>query len=331
LDGELGTGTKENQATPTPVSGTLKFNEITAGDNHTCALTVEGDAYCWGWNAFYQRGNPAVQDDASPVPVMTDVRFRSISAGAFHTCAIGIADSLAYCWGYNRQGQAGNGATTTVITPEKVAGVIKFKQITAGGNHTCALTYADAVYCWGSNEFGELGTGSAALNSTTPDLVRGLAFKQIDAGTTHTCGLAASARFYCWGSNEHGELGTGGIFKAGLPGASTPVAVSNQFSVGSAIFAGNQFTCAQDAGVARCWGRDDYGQLGNGSQLDQYQPQQLILPGSRGFSITTFALSGSMHACALVDNAIFCWGGGSAGQLGATGTNFSSLPIRASD
>lgn len=337
LDGELGTGTKQNRATPSRVAGNVAFTQITAGDSHTCALANDGAAYCWGWNAFFERGNPTDPRDSEPVAVTTQLRFSSISAGAHHTCAL-ATDSLAYCWGQNRYGQLGDSTTNTAPTPRRIATNLKFVEINSGSWHTCAVTAAGAIYCWGRNDLGQLGIGSASVFVTTPTAtVISEPFAHVDGGAGHTCGVARSARLYCWGSSEFGELGDGSVFKPGLPGSTTPTLISSLLPAGVSISAGVSHTCAiGENGNARCWGRGIYGQLANGSFGDQYQPQPVHLqPAVQHtgdlFVITQLATGGATHACALADRSVFCWGTGTFGQLGVAGSIFAPLPQRVAD
>lgn len=332
LDGELGIGVKENRSRPTRVTGSLTFTQITAGEAHTCGLATTGVAYCWGWNAFFQRGNPDDPHDADPVQTTTPVRFRSITAGTYHTCGLSL-DSLAYCWGNNTYGQVGAGNTGGVFVPTAVSGAIKFNQLSAGGWHTCGVSRANTVFCWGRNDQGQLGIGTSGTNSAVPVQANTtVRFQQIDAGTTHTCAASTGGRFYCWGSSEHGELGNGSVTKPGLPAATTPGQVSDLFPSGPAIVAGNDYTCAISTNSrGRCWGRNDFGQVAEGSFNDQFYPQPLILPGSPPLDITKFAAGGNLHVCALIDQAVFCWGSGSSGQTGNGIATIVNLPQRVRD
>jgi len=95
--------------TPQPVAG-LSFTTLVAGNEHTCGLTADGTAYCWGENDRGQLGDGTVgPPETTPVAVATPMKFVSLAPSFAHTCGIG-ADGRAYCWGWNRRGQLGNGA-----------------------------------------------------------------------------------------------------------------------------------------------------------------------------------------------------------------------------
>lgn len=150
--------------TPAPVSQPAGLTAISAGGNHTCALTFGGAAYCWGSNAVGQLGNAG---GSSLVPVAVDggQAFVRISSGADHTCALTIGGAV-FCWGSNHDlqlgrgpftGGAGPGATPVQIGQgERPAGVT-FTSVSAGASHSCGVGSDGAAYCWGSNIRGALG------------------------------------------------------------------------------------------------------------------------------------------------------------------------------
>ena len=182
-DGQLGDGSTTNRSTPTPVrvvSG-VTFAAVSAGGFHTCGITPDGAAYCWGANGEGQLGDASADGRTQPVRVAGGGSYAAVSAGNSHTCAI-TAVGAAYCWGLNVQGQLGDGTTESRRRPVPVAGDIHFAAIEAGGSgqalgfHTCGLTAAGAAYCWGQNARGQLGDG------TTEDRTRPVPVAQNRAG-----------------------------------------------------------------------------------------------------------------------------------------------------
>ena len=159
---------------PVPVGGGLTFETLAGGGAHTCALTIDGAAYCWGNNAYGQLGDGSTTNRNVPVQVAGGLTFASIDAGASHTCALTSAGNT-YCWGRNNRGQLGNGTTNGSTVPVAVTGSLTFQLVAAGGfsiGHTCALTNQHA-YCWGDNERGQLGNGTS--DPPTPSQRRCLA------------------------------------------------------------------------------------------------------------------------------------------------------------
>lgn len=159
-------------ATPLPVAGDLRFRSLTAGYGHTCGLTPEGAAHCWGWGEFGQLGHGGTGPGASrsaPTPVTGGQRFESLRAGGGFTCGITTGGD-ALCWGFGDHGQLGSGSAGRRPVPTPVAGDFRFTGLSAGGWHTCALDAAGDARCWGRNHRGQLGTGNTRNSSRPVDV-----------------------------------------------------------------------------------------------------------------------------------------------------------------
>ena len=293
--GQLGDGTTTARTVPVKVlpgagltSGTVA--SITAEYRHTCARTTTGDAYCWGWNGYGNLGDGTFTDHTTPAKVLPGAGLASgsvasITAGREHTCAR-TTNGDAYCWGYNEDGQLGDGTTTIRTTPVKVltgAGLTSatVADITAGADHTCARTTTGDAYCWGNNGNGQLGDGTT-IGRTTPVKVlpgAGLAsgtIADISVGGPHTCARTTTGDAYCWGWNGHGQLGDGTTTNR-----TTPVKVLAGAGLTSGTVAditvGYAHACARTAvGDAYCWGRNAYGQLGDGTTTSSSTPVKVV-------------------------------------------------------
>jgi alpha-tubulin suppressor-like RCC1 family protein len=149
------------------VSTEVAFVALSLGTSHTCALTGDGQAYCWGNGEEGALGTGDTADRSVPTPVATDLRFSVVSAGGSHTCGVTLTGE-AYCWGANDQGQLGVGGSGAgeVTTPAAVAGGMTFRDIAAGGEHTCAATVDGRALCWGANDEGQLGNGTTEQQNT---------------------------------------------------------------------------------------------------------------------------------------------------------------------
>jgi alpha-tubulin suppressor-like RCC1 family protein len=215
--GELGDGTRDQRDTPTEVAGLSSgVQAITAGSDHTCALTSGGAVKCWGSNGFGQLGDGTTTDRSVPTAVSGLSGVTAIVGGGDdpefngHTCAL-LNDGGIRCWGSNEYGQLGDRTETDRHRPVAVSGLTDHASaITAGSDHTCALSTVGGVECWGNGSFGALGRGNDE-NSSTPVGVSTLptGVQGVAAGAGHTCALLEHGGAKCWGYNSDGQVGDG--------------------------------------------------------------------------------------------------------------------------
>jgi hypothetical protein len=310
----------------------LLLAAVSAGGEHTCGLTTDGVAYCWGQGYSGQLGNGTAATSATPVPVSGGFTFTSISAGGDFTC--GLTGDAAYCWGSNFVGQLGNGSTTSSTIPVPVLGSLTFTSLEAGWHHACAVTPGGAAYCWGFNRAGGVGDTSGAEQcvdgsftpnvspcNTTPKLVAGgLVFASVSPGWLHTCGVTAAGQAHCWGYNGRGQLGNGDTTDA-----YGPVAVAGGLSFTS-VDAGDLHTCGVAAGgAAYCWGSNLAGELGTQGtgSVDERRPG--LVYGGHSFASLT---AGFLYTCAVARNGVgYCWGNGASGALGNGSLDDRGIPV----
>jgi len=276
-DGALGNGSTapvdDYSTKPVAVVGGLSFRVVSAGHGHTCGLTTDDLAYCWGFNGYGNLGDGTRITRLQPVPVAGGRHFRQLRAGDAHTCAVTWSD-VAFCWGDNTYGQLGDGTTHGPLKPVRVAGGLLLRRVLAGGSHTCGSTSGGRTYCWGDNSYGQLGDGTITQRLTPVPIHGGLFFQQLSTGYHHSCGVT-DHRAYCWGRNRYGALGDG-TFTRRL----TPVAVSSGLLFASVNTSGfGNSTCGVTTGErAYCWGSNSRGQLGDGSLTDRLTPVAVVGP-----------------------------------------------------
>jgi hypothetical protein len=150
----------------------LRFRQVSAGNVHSCGVTTDNRAFCWGEGAAGELGDGKETSSSTPVRVAGDLRFLQVNAGGFYTCGM-TTDNKAYYWGDNSFGQLGDGTKFTRLTPVAVAGGHRFSQLDAGLRHTCSVTPGHRAFCWGDNLHGESVTGSGVWGDSAngPGLV----------------------------------------------------------------------------------------------------------------------------------------------------------------
>ena len=261
------------------------------------------------------------------VPPPVDAPLTAMTGGLLHTCAVTTTNHV-YCWGWNRDGEIGDGSTTDRPYATQVGTTLTFGIPSAGAAHSCAVAGSGGAFCWGLNLTGQVGD-SSVVSRTTPTPVKGtLSWVQVAGGGTFTCGIsAADSTAYCWGWGRDGELGSrpvvNCITSGGLePCSRVPVAVGGGRRF-LAISAGARHTCALAVdSTAYCWGDNSAGQLGNGTVADTALP--LAVSGSLKFKLLT---SGFSHTCGLTAGGdAYCWGDNTWGQLGETVTSQALQP-----
>lgn len=328
ISSESGGSSFSDYSATSHVIGSLSLVQTMAGGGgYSCAVTASGAVKCWGENTFRELGDGSTMERSSAVTVSgvssvaqvdvaplvgTDV----FLAGAHHSCAV-QTDGDAYCWGDNSEAQLGDGTSIPRTSAVAADSASTFSSVAVGNAHTCGLRTDGVVRCWGDNAQYERGSSSTLLGDSANSVSLGDTITQIAAGSEFTCALREDSAIQCWGRANLGQLGHSYVGSA--PARDTPQSVDG-ISDAVSICAGADFACAlQGSGTVRCWGRNDRGQLGDGTTTNQETPQVVD-----GIDNATSVICGDAHACATrEDNTIYCWGDDTFAQLG-TGSAQSS-------
>ena len=210
-------------------------------------------------------------------------------------------------------GDRGAGAGGSSVSGE--VGTADWRQVSAGGEHTCAIRTSGRLYCWGGDRHGQLGNGGTNADQSTPTEVAGGAadWAAVTAGFGFTCARKTTGRLYCWGDDSSGQLGDGGS----IPGSdqASPIEVAGGATDWAGVDAGTYHVCARTTtGRLYCWGDDSYHQLGDGSTDIPRSVPTAVAGGATNWANVS---AGSWHTCARrTTGRLYCWGANFTGQLG---------------
>ncbi|HWA74829.1 MAG TPA: hypothetical protein VG937_20945 [Polyangiaceae bacterium] len=250
----------------------------------------------------------------------------AIRGGWEHFCEL-LGTGKVGCWGYNANGELGNGVVSTVsTTPVAVSGITQAIALSVGYSHSCAVLLGGTAKCWGSNLHGQLGNNSTT-DSNVPVSVSGIiSATSIGSGNSHVCASLSDGSVRCWGYNSRGQLGV-----AASADKTTPVTVPG-ISTARQVVAGYYHSCALLAdGTVRCWGTNQAGELGNNTGVNSSSPVTVSANSMGGTLSGVVSLNASSgNTCAVKSNGqVWCWGGNSAyGTLGDGTTNFALAPVQ---
>lgn len=336
--------------TPMLISGLTGATAVTAGYSFTCVIANGGRVWCWGDNSNGQFGDGTRVSSLQPVETIGISGAKALVAGYSHTCALTSIDGVK-CWGNSlEQALDGDGEGKPSL-PRVIGGVTGVTGLAAFIDDTCAINYDGGVSCWTvTNRNGVSGTttpktisglsgvtglaGNAAYvcalvggsvwcksnagedwkeGQSRPTLVLNVFSGEpaLMAGGLQTCAVTGNDAVFCWGDN-------------GTTSKTTPTVVLSLPAV-VAVAPGNGYNCGIRSTGVSCWGRNDYGQLGNGSTTPQPTPVQAAISG---LGVTQAVAAADRHACAITGSGeIRCWGENTYGQLGDGTTAQRMAPI----
>jgi hypothetical protein len=260
------TATSTETATQTPSSGASNALAVSVGNGYACAIISDGTVACWDTAQTYgqdygQLGNGSTEGSVTPVFAVGITSATAIATSTDdypHTCAV-LADGTIRCWGYNADGELGNGSTVNSAVPLLVSGISNAVGVSAGWHDTCAVLADGTVWCWGQNHSGQLGNGKSGIgadnpNSPVPLQVIGAsgatAVKTAgpQADQAYSCALLSDGTMDCWGYSGFISAGVsnptwGAYWK--IPGIAGATAISTA----------DRHVCALiNPGTIQCWG-----------------------------------------------------------------------------
>ncbi len=309
------------------LAGGAAFNCVLFDDSAT-GNNKAGTVTCWGENNGAQFGMGIAASKLGPTKSFTGITDGlSIRAGFSYACVL-RKNGRVVCAGRNDFGQIGNGKHTPNYPKGKNyeskpvdVGLANVVDLAAGGFTAYTVTSDGKLWAWGDQRWGQAGTGTANKVETKAQPVTKVGkVLSVSAGYGHACALEATGQVYCWGYNAYGQVGNGKVGKhyggATKAREGTPVAIAN-LNDAVAVWAGGFFSCAKrKSGEIRCWGLNNYGQIGTGStggDNGTYQSKPVVAKHLTGATIIAGQL---WHACGIINGKMACWGVGFHGALG---------------
>jgi alpha-tubulin suppressor-like RCC1 family protein len=327
--GELGNGTTNDSNLPVFVQLPLSQRyTVVRSQLDAFAVTASGRLYAWGADLSGELGDGRTTDRLKPVRVRlpAGVKLTAVRAGALFTLALTTTGKVL-AWGYNKDGELGNGATGTRHHPVRVhlPRGVKVTAISAGDESGYALTSAGRVLSWGSNAGGELGTGTRKDRHVPGylKLSRRVTVTSIAAGLGSAYAVTSTGRLLAWGLNGYGQLGDGTTRNRLMP-VRVHLPAGTRARVASA---GREYALALTRGGAvLAWGDNTDGELGNGSTTSRLTPVRVKLPA--GTKVRAMA-AGKFSAMVWAGGRrILAWGSNNLGQLGNGTSTDTTVPVR---
>ena len=307
------------QSGPTRVLAQAAAVQVGVGSDFACMLTTSRQVLCWGRNDLGQLGDgrdlnrpvPAPVVEADSYAVLSDIV--GLSVGEQHACAL-RKDDQVFCWGSNDYGQVYGRLATSYV--QRLSETLTFARLRARDGRTCAQDLTGKTWCWGDNGAGALGLATGVPTYSSPTLVPLPDGADLGLAWGGGCIAESSGQLRCWGNQQ---FCFGGPC---MPTAGGKIDGIGQITVGS-----NNACVLVNDGSVRCIGRNNYGQLGNGSTLDS----STFVTVQGGYQWKEIATLADTTCGVHDDGALACWGGNTysnrIGTPGAADTNSQPISV----
>lgn len=266
--GQLGIGrTVSSISEPEQVLGLDDVVQLAAGTSHACALLRDGRVYCWGEALPNEALRYSPQELLGTPPDVSFIEAGTKNSGMLAAGELWMVGANAYV--------LGDGTTEARLTPVRISLPLPVVDLDIGDLHACAVLADSSVRCWGLNGEGSLGMPRENNASRPTELVPPLSgATAISCGFRNSCVITTSSTARCWGPNGLGVTGS-------TPEPEPMVYITPQLvlelEAPEELEIYWQHACALSAGTVRCWGRGEFGQIGNNT-LTTYSHPVLVWP-----------------------------------------------------
>jgi len=291
---------------PAVVPGIAAANGLQVSDDHACAFTGSG-LLCWGDNTYGQLGDGTTNSSDVPVRVSGLSGATWFTVGPDVTCAWNYG-TTSWCWGNNTGGQLGDGTTMSKSVPVRIP-INPAGTLTSFGQHTFTASNNN-LFCWGTGACGDGGGPTSVRLNPTQIALSSWPYYVVGSNQT-TCVLLGDGSIACWGLNSNGQLGDGTMVDRFTP-AAVLLPSGGKATYITANADGSSFYALMSDSSVCSWGRNDRGQLGDGTTTDRSTPVRVV-----GVTTPYGVAAGNAHACSQTSSFIVqCWGANDLGQLG---------------
>ena len=280
---------------------------VASGHHHNLAVKSDGTLWAWGTNDYGQLGDGTTGVDRSP-PVRVSGLTGVVGVAVSGSSSLAVkSDGTLWAWGFNGNGQLGDGTTTDRLTPKQVPNLTGVVAVAAGDSYVLAVKSDGTLWTWGKNDYGQLGDGTKTDRLTPKQVLTGVV--AVAAGHKHSLAVKSDGTLWAWGENYWAQLGDG---------TTTPRLEPNQVPNMKgfvAVAASNHNSLAlKSDGTLWGWGRNTDGQLGDTTTYPYFRrtPVPVNLPGG----VVAMDAGGGYILAVKSDGTLWTWGNNERGQLG---------------
>lgn len=271
--GSLGDGSGYGAYTGAPICSPVQeicsatnWCQASTGHRHSAAVKTSGELWVWGSNGCGKLGDGTTTDRCSPVrEFCSATNWCQVSVTYRHAASIKTSGEL-WVWGFNNQGQTGDGTTTQQCSPvREFCSATDWCQVSASNRTTAAIKTDGTLWGWGCAFFGILGDGTTTNRcSPVQEICSATNWCQVSVTYQHSAAIKTSGELWVWGDGSNGRLGIG--LATGT--SCSPVREFCSATDWCQVSVGYEHTAAvKTSGELWVWGEANDGRLGDGSAI----------------------------------------------------------------